>query len=104
MNNNILEQAYIDFFNYCYEGDIKNATKCYYAYLPNIRSKNDKIFRFCCEASHDMYGYNDRFTEHSKKLSTIIKFLSIICPYYEYKIIDDKLIEWKIINKIIITI
>ena len=51
-----------------------------------------------------MYGYNDRFTEHSKKLIIIIKFLSIICPYYEYEIIDDKLIDWKIMNKIIIKI
>jgi hypothetical protein len=104
MNKNIIEQAYIDFFNYCFEGDIESARICYYTYSPNIRLKNDKIFRFCCDASQEMYGYSERFTEHSKKLINIIKFLSIICPYYEIKIFNDKLIEWKINNKIIITI
>lgn len=104
MDNNILEQAYNDFFSYCYEGDIENARICYHTYSPNIRLKNDKIFRFCCEAAQDMYGYNDRFTEHSKKLINVIKFLSIICPYYDIKIINDILIEWKITKKIIITI
>jgi hypothetical protein len=104
MNKNIIEQVYINFFFYCYEGDIENARICYHTYYPNIRLNKDKIFRFCCITAQEMYGYSHRFTEHSKKLINIIKFLTIICPYYDIKIIDNKLIEWKINNKIIITI
>jgi hypothetical protein len=97
----------LQFFHYCYEGDIYNAKQLYYENYPylNISWKKDKIFRFCCKSAQDMYGYNDIFTNHAKKLIIIIKFLSSICNNYSIKIENDKLIEWKIQdNKIIITI
>ena len=102
MDNNL------KFFHYCYEGDYDNALKTYYDKYPvnsiSIRWKNDKVFKFCCESAQDMDGYSDRFTEHAKKLIKIIKFLCDLCPLYHIKVIDNKLIEWKIQKQIIITI
>lgn len=89
------------FFNYCFKGDIINAKLIYFSNDDiNVRYKNDKIFRFCCEAAKNMDGYNDRFTNHSKKLIDVIKFLCELCNDYKVYIDNNHLIEWKI-NKII---
>ncbi len=100
MNNNL------KFFHYCYEGDYNNALKIYYNKnsLIDIRWKNDKIFKFCCESAIDMHGYNDRFTEQAIKLIKIINFLSELCPLYEFHLENNKLITWKINKNIIIKI
>lgn len=95
---------YFQFFNYCYEGDLDNAKHIYFSKYIDIRNNNDKIFKFCCQACQDMYGYNEKFNKQSNNLLKIINFLCTICCKYYIEIIDDKLINWKIINKIIIKI
>ena len=100
MDNNI----YLQFFSYCYEGEIDKAKELYFnnhEYI-NIRKNNDKIFKFCCQASIDMCEYNDKFNEQSKNILKVIIFLCELCNYYKIEIQNNKLINWNIEKHIII--
>ena len=96
----------LKFFHYCYEGEFESAKDIYYQNVEeiDIRYKKDKIFCFCCQSVIDMDNYNERFILHAKKLLNILKFLCMICNKYKIIIENDKLIDWKIENKIIIKI
>ncbi len=94
----------LQFFSYCYEAELEKASEIYYNNKINIRWNNDKIFKFCCQSAQDMYGYNERFTQHSVKLLNTIKYLASLCSDYNIKIINDKLIDWNVKKQIIITI
>ena len=100
MNKKILLQ----FFSYCYEAELEKASDIYYNNKINIRWLDDRIFKFCCESSQDMYGYSERFTQHSIKLLDTIKFLVSLCPDYKITIDNNKLVEWNVKKQIIITI